>query len=80
MPQLATWELAPGQTESRPFEISYETLRSAAVLNVSDEDSSWVSLVVTATSNGIFKKGSIQPGNLHRHAFCSSKHRRDWSE
>ncbi|NBX15725.1 MAG: hypothetical protein EBR09_00005, partial [Proteobacteria bacterium] len=47
-----------GATESRPYEISYETLRSAAVLNLSDEDSSWVSLVVTATANGVFKKGA----------------------
>ncbi|NBO39365.1 hypothetical protein EBU99_12365, partial [bacterium] len=47
-----------GATESRPFEITYDTLKSAAVLDVRDEDSSWVSLVVTATSNGTFKKGS----------------------
>jgi hypothetical protein len=47
-----------GATENRAFEISYDTLKSATVLDVRDEDSSWVSLVVTATNNGIFKKGS----------------------
>ena len=47
-----------GATENKASIIPYETLAGAGVLGVEDTDSSWVSLVVTATSNGVFKKGS----------------------